>query len=153
MRTIFKILLSLTAFPVQADSTPPAPQISECGWQASAQAIAEPWEDNSRTFSNGKTRLALLDTVEPAAGWAWLLILSPPYSELGDRQCRTIGINGSGFAGLQFEALRSSYDSATGLTFTLPAALYDSSTGGPIWQMLSVTLNQSSGAIGATLSP
>ncbi|MDG4951587.1 hypothetical protein NLM59_11715, partial [Weeksellaceae bacterium KMM 9724] len=73
---------------------------------ASAGNIVEPWEDNTRTFSNGKTRLALLDTIEPAAGSFHVLVLSLPLNELGDRQCRTIGMGGGiGFSGADFSTL------------------------------------------------
>lgn len=125
--------------------TAAAQDVQECDWQASARAIAEPWETNTRTFSNGKTRLALLDTVEPAAGAFWLLILSPPYSELGDRQCRVIGRNGMGFAGMDFASLSASYDPARGLTFLVPVQIY----GSPdyVTATLSVTLNQATGQI------
>ncbi|MBV7394399.1 hypothetical protein [Mameliella sediminis] len=121
--------------------------VLDCDWQASAAAIVEPWEENSRTFSNGKTRLALLDTVEPAAAWAWMLVLSPPYSELGDRQCKVIGVDGSGFSGMDFAALTASYDPATGLTFTVPVRAYNSEIADFDPFTLRFTLNQATGAI------
>lgn len=127
--------------------------IKDCDWQASAQNIVEPWQQYTRTFSEGKTRLALLDTVEPAAGWAWMLVLSPPYSELGDRQCKVIGVNNMGFSGMEFGALKASYDPATGLTFTLPAQVYNGQTANFDWFTLRFTLNQATGAIAGQLLP
>lgn len=128
-----------------------AQTVSGCDWRASAQAIAEPWEANSRTFSNGAVRLAVLDTVEPAAGALHLLILSPPYSEPGDRQCRVISRDGTmGWAAMYFEDLTARYDPAVGLIFDLPVQIYlpeDSFTNSAV---LRITLNQASGEIGIT---
>lgn len=143
---MFRLLitvLSLIASPAFANGV----QIMDCDWQSSARNIVEPWEDNSRSFSNGKTRVAALDTIEPAAGWAYVLVLSPPYSELGDRQCRVIGINGSGFAGMDFNQLRSAYDPAAGLSFTVPVDVYDFNRGVGVPRQLWFQLNQATGQI------
>ncbi|MCR8549382.1 hypothetical protein M4578_16240 [Salipiger sp. P9] len=124
-----------------------AQEVLPCEWQARANAIAEPWEQNTRTFANGAVRLAVLDTIEPAAGAFWLLILSPPYNELGDRQCRVVGYNGGGFSGMSLADLGASYDPARGLTFTLPVQLYNQATAGFGRAALSVTVNQATGAV------
>lgn len=130
-----------------------AQTVAECDWRSQARAIAEPWEAHTRTFANGDVRLALLDTVEPAAGALHMLILSPPYDELGTRQCRVISLQDSiGFAALAFDQLTASYDPAVGLIFTLPAGRYDPDTGGTIPAMLGFTLNQASGAIHAQVT-
>lgn len=118
------------------------------GFRASAENIPEPWEANSRSFANGAVRLALIDTVEPAAGAFHLMILSPPYDELGGRQCRLVGAGaGMGFAGLSFEGLSAAYDPARGLTWTLPVRHFDPVTAGFRDGVLSVTLNQATGQI------
>ncbi len=134
------IAASLLAAPVAAQD------VFDCDWQSSARNIAEPWEENTRTFSNGKTRLALMDTVEPAGGAFWLLVLSPPYDELGGRQCKVVGHNGIGFTWLDFSQLRSSYDPSRGLTFTLPGQLYGDGVNN-IDITVSITLNQATGEI------
>ncbi|WP_380054731.1 hypothetical protein ACFE33_14245 [Falsihalocynthiibacter sp. SS001] len=129
-----------------------AQSVSDCEWQAHSSNIAEPWEDNTRTFSNGDVRLAYLDTVEPAAGYAHLLILSPPYDEVGSRQCKTVGMSeGLGFAGLSFAELEASYDPATGLVFTVPIGIYAPEEGESKFNTLKVGLNQSSGDITAEI--
>ena len=125
--------------------------VQPCDWQASAASLVEPWEDNTRTFSNGQTRLALLDTIEPAAGAFYLLILSPPYAELGERQCRVVGLNGAGFSGLSFEQMQAGYDPAQGLEFLLPAQIFDGESFAD--HMLRVTLNQNTGQITTQLRP
>lgn len=130
---------------------PAAAQMAQpCDWIARADAIVEPWEDNTRTFANGDVRLALLDTIEPAAGAFHILILSPPYNELGDRQCMTLGMSSNiGFGGVDFAALDAGYDPATGLIFRFPVQIFDGD--GAVPRGLVFTLNQSTGAIGARL--
>ena len=123
-----------------------AQDIVECSWQSSAANLVEPWENYTQTFSNGKTRIALIDTLEPAAGAVWLLILSPPYNELGDRQCRLVGHGGMGFMDLDFAALATSYDPARGLIFVLPGKVYGDGVNN--WDiMVALTLNQATGEI------
>ena len=127
-----------------------AQEAVECDWPARADAIVEPWEENTRTFANGNVRLALLDTIEPAAAAFHILILSPPYDELGSRQCRTLGISpGMGFSGVDFSALTAGYDPAVGLVFDVPAGEYDPDTGGSRMFGLRFTLNQATGEIRA----
>ena len=125
--------------------------ILDCDWRSSAQNVPEPWEENTRTFSNGKTRVALVDTIEPAGGAYWLMVLSPPYSELGGRQCRLLGNGSHGFAKLNFSELQASYDVKTGLSFVLPGEIYvDGVNNTKI--VLTVNLNQSSGELMQTIT-
>ncbi|SNS52038.1 hypothetical protein [Antarctobacter heliothermus] len=149
----FLTVLPLVLLPaLAAAQEDPVATVSDCEWQASAWNLAEPWEQNTRTFSNGKTRLAVLDTIEPAIAWAHILVLSPPYSEIGDRQCKTIGLDGMGFGGIRFEELTSSYDPATGLSFTVPVQAYNMAIGDIDWYSLRFTLNQATGEISTGLS-
>lgn len=131
-----------------------AQEVADCDWRASAQAIVEPWDANTRTFSNGKTRLALRDTVEPAAGAFHLPILSPPYSELGERQCRVIALDGIiGFAGMTFSALIAGYDPARGLLFDIPVRYVDPAKRDIASGWLGFEVNQASGAILTGMGP
>jgi hypothetical protein len=130
--------------------TASAQSVQPCDWVARADAIVEPWEQNTRTFSNGRTRLALLDTIEPAAGAFHILILSPPEDELGGRQCRTLGMHeGVGFSGADFASLTASYDPSVGLIFEMDVGYFDGSDFRPA--RLRFTLNQATGQIGARL--
>lgn len=145
MKAIAVCLGLLAGAPVMAQEAVP------CDWPARADNIAEPWEENTRTFAEGKVRLALLDTAEPAAAAFHVFVLSPPYDELGLRQCRTIGLNGMGFAGADFGSLQAAYDPAVGLIFTMTVQVYDGMDYTP--RTLRFTLNQATGDIGAQLSP
>ncbi|SHI48863.1 hypothetical protein SAMN05444000_101252 [Shimia gijangensis] len=129
-----------------------AQQVANCEWQARADAIVEPWENHSRTFANGDVRLALLDTVEPAAGAYHVLVLSPPFGELGDRQCRTIGMSqGVGFSGVDFDSLTAAYDPAHGLVFNLEVQRFVPDANDFLPAQLQFAVNQSTGFIGVLL--
>lgn len=142
------VALALLAAPVSAQ------EVADCDWRASAFAVAEPWEANTRTFSNGKTRLVLSDTIEPGAGAFHLIILSPPYGELGERQCKVVSYQGSiGFAGLEFSALSAAYDPDQGLLFDVPVQYYDNTLGDMNHAWLSLVVNQATGQIRAWLGP
>lgn len=146
MRRLSGIMFALSlcvAGPAAAQS------VETCEWQASAENLVEPWEENTLSFANGNVRLALLDTVEPAVGAFHILVLSPPFDELGGRQCRTIGMQpGIGFSGVNFQFLQSSYDPAVGLIFGVDVRRFDPDQGEFIPAYLRFTLNQSSGVIG-----
>ena len=138
------VWLTICAAPLAAQ------EAVECDWPARADAIVEPWEDNTRTFANGAVRLALLDTIEPAAAAYHILILSPPYDELGGRQCKTLGLGpGMGFSGVDFAKLKAGYDPAVGLVFDVPAGEYDADRGVTRMRSLRFTLNQATGEIRA----
>lgn len=125
-----------------------AQSVGPCDWKASAQVLAEPWADFSATYANGAVRLAVLDTVEPAAAAFHLLVLSPPFSELGERQCRVISFaEGQGFTAMYFKEMTADYDPATGLTFALPVRVGDLSSDFTNSALLQITLNQSTGVM------
>ncbi len=127
-----------------------AQTVSPCDWRARADVLAEPWEKNSRTFSNGAVRVALLDMIEPAAAALHLLVLSPPEGPLGERQCRIVSLEGSrGFASLDLAKLRARYDPVVGLVLKLPAGAHDGISALTRRGVLSVTINQTSGAVKA----
>lgn len=121
-------------------------------YRSNAFSVAEPWEANTRLFAKGEVRLAIIDTIEPAAGAFHLLILSPPYDELGGRQCAVVsGATGSGFAGLDLTEMVAGYDPSVGLTFAIPATRWVPDSDDFMPAVLSVTLNQATGAIMAVL--
>lgn len=129
-----------------------AQSVNECDWVASAWLLAEPWEENSRTFSNGAVRIALLDAIEPGAAPFHLLVLSPPYDELGARQCRVLSVApGIGFSGVEFPSLQAWYDPETGLFFSVLVSVYEEDTGDFGDRIFDFTLNQATGAIGVHL--
>ncbi|PYC49014.1 hypothetical protein DI396_02820 [Litorivita pollutaquae] len=130
-----------------------AQQVSDCeGGIARADNLMEPWEETSRTFSGGRTRIAVLDRIEPALGAFHLMILSPPFDALGARQCRVVSYRATmGFARLRFEDLQSTYDPLKGLGLRLPVESFDGQGDAPVAGQLQVIVNQATGEISATL--
>jgi hypothetical protein len=143
----FAVLLAAGAGPAHAQS------VEGCtDYRSSLAALVEPWDTASRIFANGAVRLAVTDTLEPAAGAFHLVILSPPYNELGDRQCRLVTLGGGmGFAGLTLDGMTADYDPAVGLVFRLAATRWVQADDSYSDATLTVSLNQSTGAISAQL--
>ncbi|PTX57299.1 hypothetical protein C8N43_1966 [Litoreibacter ponti] len=142
----FLVVMALMASPVAAQ------EVRDCDELASVAAVSEPWEAQTRTFAGNRVRLVVIDTLEPAAAAFQLVVLSPPFDELGARQCKMVGSSGTlGFGGMTLEGLTSAYDPARGLTWGVTVQSYDPATGGFRAQVLDVTLNQSTGAITAAL--
>ncbi len=129
-----------------------AQSVGECDWRASAANLVEPWDEASKSFANGAVRVALLDLIEPGAAAYHLLLLSPPYEVMGDRQCRIISLSPRfGFMGVELEKITAEYDPAKGLTLSLPAARYNPDSVEGDWSLLHITVNQSTGDVAATL--
>lgn len=130
-----------------------AQEAIDCGWESSAWNIAEPWEENTQTFANGDVRISKLDVGEPAFGGFYLLVLSPPYGELGERQCRVLTFpETSGFGGIDFDQLEAAYDPSVGLMFTVPVQVFVGPDAvGPQPALLRFSLNQATGDIAPRL--
>ncbi|MDB6182167.1 hypothetical protein [Paracoccus fistulariae] len=152
MRALFP-LLALVAAPSFAQS------VGECGDWSLARNLPEPWEENSATYANGQVRLALLDTLEPAATAMHLMILSPPLDELGDRQCKTVSLAAApdqggwpaGFMAIDFAARQADYDPQNGLQITLPVRVFNPDLPQGDRGALDITINQQTGQIGAVM--
>lgn len=139
---ISAIFIGLMALPVAAQ------EVRDCDGLASVDAIGEPWRNHTRTFSGNHVRLVVIDTLEPAAAAFQLVIMSPPRNALGMRQCKMVGSSGTlGFGAMSLNEITSDYDSTKGLSWGIPVRVYDANTGGFTDKILSVTLNQSNGAI------
>ncbi len=145
MRSSLAFAFSIAASSASAQAALP------CDWQASAAAIVEPWEENTRVFSNGNVRVALLDSIEPAVASFYLLVLHPPFNEVGGRSCTVIGLDsGLGYSGIFFQDLEASYDPARGLTLTFPAIIYLPEQSFQNSTLVSATINQSTGDVTVT---
>jgi hypothetical protein len=116
-----------------------------------AASVAEPWEENTRTFAKGAIRLVVMDTIEPAVAAYHLLVLAPPYSEVGDRSCRLVSFATQGFGGINLVAANATYDPAKGLGVRVPVRLYNGETADFDQSTLFITINQATGAVVAGL--
>lgn len=143
--TITAMFLSTTLATAQA--------LSDCDdWRSSILGIAEPWEANTKTFTEDTVRMTIMDVGEPVAGSYRLLILTPPTADNPDaRQCQVLSLDADlGFAGLSFDGMTNSTD-PTGLTVVIPAKRWVAETDTYIDAKLSVTVNATDGAIAASL--
>ena len=141
-------ILALVLAPLAAR----AQVVAECDDRALAGNIVEPWEENSRSFANGDVRLAVLDTIEPGAAAFNILVLSPPFGMMGERQCRIVSLeNGFGFFAATLNGMRAAYDPSRGLTFAIDVELFNPQTGLGTPAVLRLTLNQATGEIGAVV--
>jgi hypothetical protein len=127
--------------------------VGDCNDYATASLIAEPWEQNTRTFYNGEVRVAVVDTNgEPACCSSWLLVIFPDKDdELGGRTCRMVGQSseGLGFAGVDVKAIASSYDATTGLTLKVPVRYLKEDGEGTRSETITLVLDLRSGVLAA----
>jgi hypothetical protein len=131
---------------VMASATGPAMalSVSDCdGFAASAQALVEPWEQNTRTFYKGQVRIAYIDTVEPACCSSQLLVLIPnKNSEMGERLCQLVSDHGNqGFAGIDFAKITTSYDANKGLLVSFPYGQMKEDGSGTVQRMGRIRIN------------
>jgi hypothetical protein len=98
-----------------------AAAVRDCdGATESAVNIMEPWEANSRTFYQGRVRVAFMDTGgEPACCSAHLLVFFYADDSPENLVCRLVSDTPErGFAAIDFKSLKSSYDPARGLVLS-----------------------------------
>jgi hypothetical protein len=128
-----------------------AQMVTDCeSYVTSAQMVAEPWETNTATYAKGAIRVAVMDTVEPAAGAFHLMILAPSDDELGFRACHLVSeTSGIGFGGMTLQGAKAAYDPAKGLTLRLPTSFWLPDTDSYVDGILAVTINQATGVVSA----
>ena len=150
---IFQYFMGVIMLVAYISPEPAAAQtLSECDdWRSSVLGIAEPWEANTKTFTEGTVRMVIMDVGEPVVGSFRLMILTPPTADNPDaRQCKVMSLDADlGFAGLSFDSVTDSTD-PTGLTVRIPARRWIAETDTYNDAVLSVTLNATDGAIAAS---
>lgn len=153
MRFISTSLGFLSAFCLVSSTAVAQEAISDCDWPASLRNIVEPWESHTRTFANGKIRIAHVDTGgEPVCCSSYLAVLAPTGSEveLESRQCKllTDGPELSGFNWINFDSITASYDAGLGLLLSVPIERYDfGGTGSTTPATVGIRINQATGEI------
>ncbi len=109
-----------------------AQQVQDCEtnavfpYQTTAMAIAEPWEANTRSFADGKVRIAIMDTWEPAYGAYYLMVMYWSGNEGGElRTCDLVSQGELGFVGMTLEGMEASYNAGLGLVLKVPTTFYN----------------------------
>jgi hypothetical protein len=129
-----------------------AAEVEACGdWRTSVQAVAEPWDKNTQTYAYGRVRAVVMDTVEPAAGSVFLVLLHPPVDETGAPLCSLIssGAGGDGFGGLDLAGAVADFDAPDALFLDIPASLYSDATARFDAVTLQVMLDLATGVVTA----
>ena len=151
MKKIAKSILVAAALAMPASALADV-AAGDCDWLTDMRVVVEPWEENSRTFYNGDVRVSLGDSTEPACCALHVVILMPDQdNELGERKCVVINRGGGmGFSGVDFKALKSSYDPAIGLTLSFPYSMWNPETSrmGP-WKNALIRINLATGDVTA----
>lgn len=126
-----------------------AQSVNDCDWVSSARNLVMPWESNYRDFANGKIRVALLDTYEPACCSYHLLVISP-HPEWG-QACHVISQDpGMGWVSLRYKDIQASYDPALGLRVNIQVDHFDPNTGGADparTEYFGIRINQATGSV------
>lgn len=118
-----------------------------------ARNIAEPWDKNTKAFSNGSIRVALLDTGgEPVCCSYHVLVLYPSgdSSDGGDeyRACTIVNDHeGSGFVSVDFAKIAAAYDPKKGLLISFPYKLYNDEGGPQKGGIAKVRVNSKAGTV------
>jgi len=122
-------ILALMLFSVSANAT----VVGECGMLNSIDLIQEPWEKNTKTFYNGKVRVAAIDTQgEPACCSSHLVLLVPQNDEIGSVSCFVVSqvrYDSSepsylGFQSVSVAGITSKYEAGKGLLLSVPFTTY-----------------------------
>jgi len=117
-------------------------------YQASAAAIAEPWEANTRSFADGDIRIAVMDTYEPALGAYYLMVMFWG-SDAGFRTCNLVSNAELGFVSMTLEGMTSDYDAARGLVLSVPTSFHNPATGSNENGTLEVVINRQTAEVSA----
>lgn len=115
--------------------------------------IPEPWQANTRLFSNGDVRLTLIDTWDPANYAVHLMIsyVDTRRHESEGRACVIISDQASqGFQNISLLDMAAGYDPATGLSFSIEAERYNASDESVDHGALNVILNRATGQVTAS---
>ena len=154
MKRIFPTLAALAfAFPAHAQEVRNCYTEDGDSFLTQISVLAEPWEENTRTFSNGSVRIALLDTWDPANYPMHLMLTYWPNDgiEAEGRLCFIVSDKeGYGFQNLTLTGMQADYDPAIGLLFEIPAQRYDADSESVADGVLSVTLNRASDVVTAS---
>ncbi|MEO0618379.1 MAG: hypothetical protein AAFZ01_03775 [Pseudomonadota bacterium] len=151
MRTL---AATIVASVMTATAAISAPALKDCGAEASVMFLVDEGKKGVRKFANGAIRLYYTDTFgEPVCCSAYLSIIAPdPDEELAGAQCKTLHDDtlGAGFAGIEFERIRASYDASKGLLVRVPVQYFDPSGAGDVpgpKKTIGVRINQATGAM------
>jgi len=125
MKTIISIFLLIFSTAAHAQRVTPCLEGADIRYEASVLAIAEPWEDNTRTFADGDIRIAVIDTYEPAYGAYYLMVMYWAGNNSELRSCDLVSQGELGFVGMTLEGMEASFKPGLGLVLQVPTTFYN----------------------------
>jgi len=145
---LFILLLVVSTLSAQAEI------VRDCEGEITINLLAEPWEDNSKTFANGSVRIAVLDYWDPANAAFYLAVMYTPndYIEAEGRACKVISAGGigDGYNMVTLDGLKASYDPAQGLVLMINAEKYDYDAGVAIPGTVTVVVSRATNQVQAS---
>lgn len=129
--------------------------VMTCDQHTQLALVSEPKALNMRHYANGNVIVAVVDDGrDDVAAALSLVVISPPLSSAGQRQCRRVSLTeANGYAALVLDQAQASYDPASGLTVVVPALAFGSPDALGDKIDLAVTINQASGMITPVETP
>jgi len=119
--------LSLAAMMI-ATANAQAQEVRSCNdVSVGIETLVTPVANNVRTFYNNRIQIYNIDTIEPAAAPAGIVIVLPSSPEddpIGGSKCLAI----RGFSAINIKAARAAYDPAKGLSLSIPTRKFDPET-------------------------
>jgi len=112
--------------PLAAQQVQPCESGGVFPYETTALAIAEPWEANTRSFSEGQVRLTVMDTYEPALGALYLMVIFEPLDRAADfRTCVLVSNGFMGFPNMTLDGLQARELEGQGMMFLVPTTFYN----------------------------
>ena len=122
----FLPLAMVLPVPASAQQVQPCESGGIFPYETTALAIAEPWEDNTRSFADGQLRLTVMDIYEPALGALYLMVIFEPLGGTADlRNCVLISNGTLGFPDMTLEGLEVGATEGPEALFLVPTTFYN----------------------------
>ena len=125
MKNILIFVVAVLASAASAQQVQPCFDGARIPYRSSAEAIAEPWEANTRSFADGQVRIAVMDTGEPAYGAYYLMVMYWAGGEGDLRTCELVSQGELGFVGMALNGMEASYKAGLGLVLKVPTTFYN----------------------------
>ncbi len=152
--TRFWAILTLS---VGLASAPHAQEVWPCNQKNSVpinrvENMVEPWAENTRTYRQGKVRVALLSRGEHKNGAFYLLVLTELGEGKGTRACWVVGHQPwEGYEAIDFQGIAPYHNGANELILTFPVQGYNfEDPTKPVQRKLQVIINHKTNGMKAS---
>ena len=145
MKPIFALIISATFIMPGFAFAQAVNSCEEAG--LNEDSIVQPASENQRTYSDGKTRISIIDSGSDRA-WKMISVVSPPFVN-GQPTCQVISFDDYiGFEEVLISLIESRYDPSIGLMFDIPVRTPEPEYSDKLMRLI-FDLNQATGALSA----